>query len=136
MSDFKIQAAGGGAYDLVLEDTGKGDDLVLIGDTEDTWPELVVQRVNYAVGTWLGETAFDRGLGFPWRQGVFGKQPVEGIVFLLYDAIISVPGVEAMPDAPVVEVDAQRRASISIEILGQGFDEGRAVEQIVQEPTV
>lgn len=133
MSDLQIEPAGGGSYDLVLQTVNGVDDFVLIGDDEASWPSLVQQRVTYAVGTWLEESPFDRSLGFPWEQAVFGRQPVEGIVAYLYEKIIAVDGVEALAEPPVIELNnATRQATITVQALGQAFE--ATVQQIIQEP--
>lgn len=127
MSDLRIYAYGDGAFDLSLT---RGD-FELIGSTEDTWQDAVVQRVQYAVGTWLGESVFDTGEGFPWEQGVFGRQPVEGIASLLVLHLTQVPGVEAITSDPVIEIDnTTRRATIQVQIQGEDFES--AIQLITQ----
>ena len=118
MSDFKIEPLGDGTWDLVMED----GDFVMVGETAATWQDEVKQRVAYAVGTWYQESAFDRDQGFPWLEGVFGKQPLEGIAALVYDHIIAVEGVEGIDDAPVLSLDTETRIlTITVDVRGEGF---------------
>lgn len=118
MSDFLIEPLGDGDYDLVIED----DDFVIVGDTEETWQSYVAQNVIYTLGTWLGESAYDRSQGFPWEQGVFGKQPLEGIVALLYNHTLKAEGVKGLSVPPVIDVDrVSRKATISMQVDGEAF---------------
>jgi hypothetical protein len=123
VTDFLVEHVGDGAYDLVLRDTGQGDtDLVLVGNTEDTWPLEVVQRVTYALGTWLNESAFAPGQGFPWIEGVMGRQPIDGIGALIYQRIVEVAGVEAIIGQPVILLNTTTRVvSISVEVQASGY---------------
>lgn len=133
MSDLRIVPVGGGSHDLELVTTDGVDDFVLVGDDEATHPDAVAQEITYIVGMWLGESAFDRALGFPWEQAVFGKQPAEAIVVFLYDQIIAAEGVSAFVEPPVIEIDnAARRAIITAKV--QGVDFVIDLQQIVQEP--
>jgi hypothetical protein len=78
--------------------------------------------VVYALNTWFGESAFDRNAGFPWREAVFGRQPLDGIAELIYDRLISIEGVEEITDPPRLELDTvTRKLTISVAIKGNGF---------------
>lgn len=118
MSDFKIVSIGGGEYDLDLSN----NDLVIVGATEDTWPEEVAQRLVYRLGAWLGECSFDRSVGFPWLDGVFGRAPLDGIAALVHETIVNTPGVEGLDDEPILLLDTvARKLSISVKVRGAGF---------------
>jgi len=133
-SDFRIEPVGGGSYDLVLTTTDGVDDFDLIGDTSETHQAAVAQRITYKVGTWLGESPFDRSVGFPWEQTVFGRQPIESIVVFLYDQISSVEGVDSITEPPAIDFDnATRKATISVQVQGRDFEV--TLQQILQEPS-
>ena len=122
MTDLQIAPTGDGTWDLVLESTEFGQDFVLVGATAATWLDEVSQRVVFATMTWLGESMFDITQGFPWEEGVFGKQPIEGIVEYLYQHIESVEGVDNLDEAPVIEFDSpNRRLSISCVVRAGEF---------------
>lgn len=130
--DFQIEPVGGGAYDLVLDgEDGGSVDLVLIGNEAETHEAAVVQRVTYAYGMWYGESAFDRNDGFPWEQGVFGKEPLEGITALLYDRAIDLEGVEGFVEPPILMLDNETR-DVSIQGQIQGASFVADVQQIVK----
>lgn len=103
MTDLRVIAEGDG-YDLDIQD----NDLVLIGGDDDTWLEAVAQRVRYALHTWQGESVFDRDAGLPYIDGIFGRQPVEGIGFLFYSAITDVDDVTGVEDLNL-ELDRETR---------------------------
>lgn len=129
--DAQIEPIGGGDYDLVITD----GDLVLVGHTAATWQQSVKQDLEYTLGTWLGESAFDRSAGFPWRQAVFGTNPIEGIGALVYDYIVSVDGIDGLVQAPVLELDsATGRLSITAEAEGEDFAVPIPVSLEVQAP--
>jgi hypothetical protein len=118
MTDFAIESIGDGQYDLVLT----SNDFVIVGATEDTWQDELSQRIAFAVGTWLGESAFDRSVGFPWLQGVFGKQPIDGIAALVYETISGVDGVEGIVGQPIITLDtATRVLSIAVDVRSRSF---------------
>jgi hypothetical protein len=122
-ADFQIEAHAGGRYDLTLNETDHGLDAVLIGDTEATHPAAVLQRITYATGVWLGESRFDRSIGFPWEQAVFGRQPLAGIPLLLADAIQAVDGVEGLIGSPELLFDSEARRLViqGVQVQGEGF---------------
>jgi hypothetical protein len=121
-ADLQIEPYGGGAWDLVLSETEHGLDAVLVGDTAATHQAAVLQRLTYALLVWLGESIFDRSVGFPWEQGVFGRAPIEGIPAYLQEHAEAVDGVEGLIDAPSMFYDADaRRLRIELEVQGQGF---------------
>lgn len=118
MSDFQIETIGNGDHDLVITD----NDFVLVGETEDTWQTEVVQRVRFALGTWYAESAFDRSVGFPYLEGVFGRQPLEGIQAIVTQEILDVDGVDGIEDGPTLDLDRTARVlTISVTIKGTGF---------------
>lgn len=118
MSDLKIVPIGDGQYDLAFEN----DDLVVIGETATTWPQSVAQDVTYTLSTWFGESAFDRSVGFPWQEGVFGENPIDGVGSLVYDFIVGVDGVEGMDEAPILDFDAANsRLTINATATGREF---------------
>lgn len=119
MTDILIEPIGNGEYDLALVD----NDLVLVGGTEETWPAEVAQRVTYAVCTWYGESAFDRDAGFPWREGVFGRQPIDGIAALVHEHILAVEGVQGIGSQPVLTLDTTTRklSILATEVEIEGF---------------
>ena len=123
MTDFLIEHVGSGAFDLVIRDTGQGDvDFVLIGGDADTWPLEVAQRITYALGMWLNESPFAPGQGFPWVEGVMGRQPIDGIGALIYQRIVEVDGVELIIGQPVILFDSSTRVlTISAEAQPVGY---------------
>lgn len=117
--DLQIEEIGGGDNDLAIV----GGDLVRVGGDASTWGVAVAQRVRYELGTWLGESAFDRGKGFPWADGVFGRQPIDGIASLFYDAIASVEGIDGIVGQPDLRLDTvTRRLTGSIVADVGGFE--------------
>lgn len=134
MSDLRIEAAGGGQYDLALVTNGDRVEFDLIGLAADTWPTLVTQRLLYAYNVWLGESRFATDVGFPWLQGVFGEEPLENIGALVYQRGLDVEGVENFASGPELTFDPERRElSIVAEIQGEDFVE--SVAFIVTQPT-
>lgn len=118
MTDFKVESIGGGDYDLVLTD----GDFVLIGDTEDTWLEAVGQDLLYTFGVWYGESVFDRNAGFPWRETVFGTNPIEGISALIVEYAQARPDIEGFDEPPVIEYDAATaRLFLTLQAVARGF---------------
>lgn len=115
--DFKIEPVGAGYWDLVITN----GDLVLVGETEGTWPALVTQNVAFKTMVWLGESEFDRSIGFPWIQSVFGLQPIDGIGALIYDAVISAEGIEGLQDAPSLSLESETGV-LSIDLTAKGLD--------------
>lgn len=119
MTDFLIESLGNGDHDLTITD----NDFVIVGNSEDTWAAALRQRILYAVGTWFAESAFDRSVGFPWLEGVFGRQPVDGISALVYQHITRVPGVVGIIESPTLTLDtASRRLTISCRVQGDRFE--------------
>lgn len=122
--DFQIEPVGAGAYDLVLSETEQGLDVVLVGDDAATHPAATLQRITYAVLVWLGECRFDRSVGFPWEQAVFGRAPIEGIPVLLQEQIQQVEGVEGIANIPDLLYDAAERRLViePVQAAGLGFE--------------
>lgn len=122
--DFQIEPVGAGAYDLVLSETEHGLDAVLIGDDAATHPTATLQRITYACLVWLGESRFDRSVGFPWEQAVFGRNPIEGIPVLLQEQIQSVEGVEGIANTPDLLYDASTRRLViePVQVAGRDFE--------------
>jgi len=121
--DLQIEPVGGGYYDLVLTETEHGLDAVLVGDDAATHPAATLQRITYAVGVWLGESRFDRSIGFPWEQGVFGRAPIDGLPVFLQEHIQRVEGVEGLETAPDILYDAAARRVVvpPIRVSGSEF---------------
>lgn len=125
MSDIQIEPIGGGDHDLAIV----GGDWQLVGHTEATWPDYVIQNLRYHLGMWLGESPFDRGAGFPWREGVFGAQMLDGIGALVYAYATETEGVEGLDDAPDLVFDrATGRLFISISLKGDAWPGAVALE--------
>lgn len=124
MSDFLIEPVGGGSYDAVLAETDQGLDLVLVGEDATTHPQAVLQRVTYALLTWLGESRFDRSVGFPYEQAVFGVQPVDGIPVLFQQRALAVEGVEGLANYPGLLYDPQTRRLViePLQLTGEEFE--------------
>lgn len=119
MSDLAIALVANGRYDLVIED----NDFVVIGETEDTWQAYVVQNITYVVGVFYAESPFDRSVGFPYLEAVFGTQPIEGIVTLFNDHVLAAEGVEGLDEAPVLEFEKEtQRLFVSIKAQGSDFE--------------
>ena len=72
MSDLQIDATTG-VWDLTLDD----GDAVLVHEISRA--AEVAQRVVYALMTWRGESVYDRGVGLPYLDGIFGFEPLPGI---------------------------------------------------------
>lgn len=118
--DLQIAPFGGGRYDLVLTETEQGLDAVMIGATEATHPQAVLQRITYALGVWLGESRFDRSFGFPWEQAVFGRQPIDGVPLYLAEHIAGVEGVVDLIGTPVLLYDNEARRLLITDLRVQG----------------
>lgn len=86
MSDLQIDATTG-VWDLALDD----GDAVLVHEVSRA--AEVAQRVVYALMTWRGESRYDRGVGLPYLDGIFGFEPLPGIAGLLSQTILDVEGV-------------------------------------------
>lgn len=118
MTDFAIEPLGNGDHDLVIT----ANDFVIVGRTSDTWIDELQQRIYYALGTWHGESAWDRSKGFPWVEGVFGRQPIDGIAALIYQKILEVDGVDGIQGQPTIELDTvARQLSISCQVISGEF---------------
>lgn len=128
MSDLKIAYHSGGSYDIAIEE----NDFTLVGDDQGSYADEVRQRVIYSVGVWQGESAFDRTVGFPWEQGVFGRTPIEGITSLLYEYVAGVDGVESVDETPTLVLDrATRKLTANVSATISGYSE--SVQLVVQE---
>ena len=93
MSDLQIDATTG-VWDLALDD----GDAVLVDDVSRA--AEVAQRVVYALMTWRGESVYDRGVGLPYLDGIFGFEPLPGIAGLLSQTILDVEGVTEIVGQP------------------------------------
>lgn len=94
--------------DVAIANDGTGWDVVLVdGDvvmhTEDS-PEDIAQRVVYRLMTWSGESPYDKAAGVPYLDGVFGFEPVPGVVALLVDVMAKTEGVDEVID-PLFTLD-------------------------------
>lgn len=104
--------------DLAISNDGTGWDLKLTdGDlvmhVEDS-AEDVAQRVVYRLSTWRGESPFDALAGVPYLDGVFGYEPVAGVVALLRNVIETTEGVaEVLGDPDFVLDQTTRTLAIS-----------------------
>jgi hypothetical protein len=112
MTDFRVVAVADG-YDLDIQ----YNDLVLIGGEDDTYLELVAQRIRYAMLTWLGESPFDRDAGIPYTDGVFGRQPIGGVAFLFYQRIAAVEGVDGISDIRASLDNETRILTLSVDVI-------------------
>lgn len=106
--------------DFAIDNDGTGWRLSIVdGDLvrlEEDSPEDVAQRVIYALMTWRGESPYDQLAGVPYLTGVFGYEPVPGIVALLRDVVARVEGVDEIVGDPVFELARTRELNISISI--------------------
>lgn len=93
MSDLQIDATAG-VWDLALDD----GDAVLVHEVSRA--AEVAQRVVYALMTWRGESRYDRGVGLPYLDGIFGFEPLPGIAGLLSQTILDVEGVTEIVGQP------------------------------------
>jgi hypothetical protein len=93
VSDLQIDATTG-VWDLTLED----GDAVLVHEVSRA--AEVAQRVVYALMTWRGESRYDRGVGLPYLDGIFGFEPLPGIAGLLNQTILDVEGVTEIIGPP------------------------------------
>ncbi len=98
MSDLQIDATTG-VWDLTLVD----GDVVLVHEVSRA--AEVAQRVVYRLMTWLAESPYDRAAGLPYLDGIFGFEPLPGIAGLLSQTILDTPGVVAIVDDPLYELD-------------------------------
>lgn len=129
MIDWQIEPVGDGGHDLVI---GADGDFVLIGETPETHQASVLQDLIYELGTWLGESALDRAAGFPWRESVFGIQPLEGIAALVYERIVGVDNIEDMSEGPILDFDlSAQRLSISGKVKGVAFEDSEFALEVV-----
>lgn len=110
MTDFKI-ANGADGWDLVLD----GGDLVLTESLGEM--EVVRQRVVYALSTWLGESVYETTAGLPYEQGIFGFEPVPGVVGLIVSRVLQVDGVDGLVGAPSFTLTEARVLTLSMTIL-------------------
>lgn len=125
--DALIEPIGGGDWDLVIGDDG---DLALVGDSADTYTAAVLQRVAFVLLTWLGESPFDRSLGFPWEESVFGKQPLDGIAALIQSRVLGVEGVTGV-DPPTLDLDnTTRTLTVSVIVHVGEFSAPVAVQVV------
>ncbi len=106
--DFAIYNPGTG-WDLQLVD----GDLVMLA--EDSASD-VAQRVIYRLSTWRGESPFDALAGVPYLDGVFGYEPVAGVVALLRNVIETTEGVDEVIGDPDFVLDETRTLEISCKI--------------------
>lgn len=106
--DFAIHNPGTG-WDLQITN----GDLVMLA--EDSAAD-VAQRVVYRLSTWRGESPFDATTGIPYLDGVFGFEPVAGVVALLRNVIETTEGVDEVIGDPDFELSDQRELSISCRI--------------------
>lgn len=58
--------------------------------------KAVGQHAKIRLEVWFGESVYDREAGVPYLEGVFGKQPYEGIVFILTERLATTLGVESV----------------------------------------
>jgi hypothetical protein len=93
VSDLQIDATTG-PWDLTLVD----GDVVLVHEVSRA--AEVAQRVVYALMTWRGESVYDRGVGLPYLDGIFGFEPLPGIAALLSQTILDVEGVTEIIGQP------------------------------------
>jgi hypothetical protein len=93
VSDLQIDATTG-PWDLTLVD----GDVVLVHEVSRA--AEVAQRVVYALMTWRGESVYDRGVGLPYLDGIFGFEPLPGIAALLSQTILDVEGVTEIIGPP------------------------------------
>lgn len=98
MSDLQIDATTG-VWDLTLDD----GDVVLVHEVSRA--AEVAQRVVYALMTWRGENRYDRGVGLPYLDGIFGFEPLPGIAGLLTQTILDVEGVTEIVGNPEYVLD-------------------------------
>lgn len=100
MTDIRIERVGT-TYDLVLADDG---DLDLVTDRL----ELAAHLALYRVLTWSAESVYDRSVGIPYLDGVFGKQPLEAVGVLFVEELRGTPGVDEVLD-PIFDLDPNTR---------------------------
>lgn len=98
MSDLQIDQTTG-PWDLALVD----GDVVLI-DTVSHAAE-VAQRVVYRLMTWHGESPYDRRVGIPYLDGIFGFEPLPNVAALLTQTIVDTEGVTGLDGAPEYLLD-------------------------------
>jgi hypothetical protein len=96
----------GDQWDLVFAD----GDLVLtrpLGQQPTAQQILadVGQRVTYRLMTWLAESGFDRSVGLPYLDGIFGDEPVGAVTFLLVQEARTTPGVQEVVGTPEFTLD-------------------------------
>lgn len=107
--------------DLLIENTGDGWDLVIRdGDVVLTHQESrgreVAQRVVYRLMTWLGESPYDRRVGVPYLETVFGFEPVPAVVAILTQIVLETEGVDELLEEPTFLLEADRELRITLTI--------------------
>lgn len=110
--------------DLLIVDNepGPGWDLAIVdGDVVLTGTlgraAEVAQRVVYRLKTWLGESVYDRRAGQPYFDGIFGEEPVEGVVAALLQVILDTEGVDDVVGDPEFELTPGRELTIAATIV-------------------
>ncbi len=122
MSDLQIARDVNGEWDLVLVD----GDAVLV-HTVSVAAE-VAQRVVYRVSTWYGESPYDRGVGLPYLDGIFGFEPVPGVAALISQTILDTEGVLEIVDNPDYILASDRELSLAFAIRVDGTTVDLALE--------
>jgi hypothetical protein len=117
VSDFLIEQGDDRGWDMVIRD----GDVVWTSDEGTDDRTEVMQRVQFELQTWLGESPYDRARGMPYLEGVFGDAPVPGIIALVTSKILGVPGVAELVEDPTFVLDTDTRVlTITAVILTTG----------------
>lgn len=117
MTDIAITNDGDG-WDLELVD----GDLRLLADRD----EVVAQRLVFRLSTWRGESTYDRAAGIPYIGGVFGVQPISGILGLFDRETLATEGVDEIIDRSYLLDD--RALSVTLRVRASDSDVSVALE--------
>ena len=112
----------GGTWDWTIRD----GDIVMTGDEGRT--QEVGQRVVYRLMTWIGESVYDRNVGVPYIEGVFGFEPIAGVVGILTQVAIDTPGVDGVEGQPSYIL-----SDVGVLALTMRLIVGDAIEEITLE---
>lgn len=119
MSDLLIRDTSG-QWGLVLVD---GDAVLTSNRTHVTRLEEVGQRITFRLMTWLRESVYDRSAGIPYPDGIFGHEPVEGVVALLTQEILETEGVDGVSGQPTYDLtDGLLTITAIVQVGDETFD--------------
>lgn len=113
--------------DIRIEHDGNGwaasrdeyGDFVL---TEEDSADEIRQRIAFNLLVWLGECVYQRSVGVPYLESVFGSEPSPGALAILLNALRSTEGVSAIVGDPEFDLGADRVLQINATVLTTNAD--------------